>query len=230
MKKYVVASVLLIFSLSFFAQNEVGTFTLTPRVGVSIANLSNMEMGFDGSGVIVNPRYKTGLAGGVEAEYQFHRLFSASVGAFYGMQGCRYPDQETDGIVERTGLRNYKMDAQYIHTPLLVHACIAKGLAVKAGIDMSFLLAAKVKGESTVITVGEDGSKRYNETEVINQNWKNTFRSVNVSIPVGVSYEYMNVVLDARYHIPLTNVFKESILNEKHQYWTFTLGYKFTIL
>lgn len=230
MKKYIVAGVLTLLSVSSFAHTKAGTLSLTPRIGVSIANMTNMEIGFDNAYSITGSRYKTGFTGGVEAEYQFHPMISASLGVFYGMQGCLYPDQETGTDTNRTGWSNFKIDAQYIHAPLLAHVYVTPSLSLKAGIDVSFLLTARAKGETTPITVDKNGAKTYGTTEVTNMALTGSFRPICVSIPIGVSYEYMNVVLDARYHIPVTDAMKRPYSGEKHQYWTFTFGYKFTVL
>ena len=45
-----------------------------------------------------------------------------------------------------------------------------------------------------------------------------------LSVPVGLSYEFANVVLDARYNWGLTKAFKEG--DSKHSYFTITLGYR----
>ena len=53
------------------------------------------------------------------------------------------------------------------------------------------------------------------------------FNSVDFSIPVGVSYEFNNVVLDARYNWGLTNVAKNA--DNKNSVFQFTVGYKFAL-
>ena len=51
--------------------------------------------------------------------------------------------------------------------------------------------------------------------------------SVDFAIPLGISYEFSHVVLDARYNFSLTKAI--SILGEstKHSVFQITLGYKF---
>ena len=51
--------------------------------------------------------------------------------------------------------------------------------------------------------------------------------SVNFSIPVGISYEYANVCLDARYNIGVSHVWKDGDTNS--QVFQLTLGYKFKL-
>ena len=45
-------------------------------------------------------------------------------------------------------------------------------------------------------------------------------------IPVGLSYEYKNIVLDARYNFGLIKVFKGLDLTSRNSLITLTLGYK----
>ena len=52
----------------------------------------------------------------------------------------------------------------------------------------------------------------------------NTF---DLSIPVGLSYEYNNFVLDGRYNFGVTNIAKG--VNTKNSVFQFTLGYKFEL-
>ncbi len=52
-------------------------------------------------------------------------------------------------------------------------------------------------------------------------------KSVDFSIPVGLSYEYNNFQLDARYKWGLTKVFENS--KTKNSVFQITLGYKFDL-
>jgi len=49
-----------------------------------------------------------------------------------------------------------------------------------------------------------------------------------LAIPLGISYEYGHVVMDARYNFPLTKAEKE--IGSKNKCFTFSVGYKFEIL
>jgi len=51
--------------------------------------------------------------------------------------------------------------------------------------------------------------------------------SQKFSIPVGLSYEYKNFVLDGRYNFGVTNLAKD--VTSKNSVFQFTLGYKFDI-
>lgn len=49
----------------------------------------------------------------------------------------------------------------------------------------------------------------------------------DLSIPIGLSYEYRRVVLDARYHIGITKIWDEG--NVRNSVLQFTLGYKIPV-
>ena len=51
--------------------------------------------------------------------------------------------------------------------------------------------------------------------------------SFDFSIPVGLSYEFNNVVLDARYNFGVTSVADGG--DAKNSVFQFTLGYKFAL-
>ena len=112
---------------------------------------------------------RIGLAAGVEAEYQATDIFSISAGLIYSMQGNKY---EEKGITS-----TQKLD--YINIPILANVYVVKGLAVKLGIQPAFNVSDKVKvsGGSTTITKDNTDAE-----------------SFDFSIPVGLSYEYSNVV------------------------------------
>ena len=108
---------------------------------------------------------------------------------------------------------------------------------------MGILTSAHYKYEQTSFT--EITNKETNEKTInfdknkegellnhykVNQNVKNTLKNLSVSIPVGVSYEYQNVVLDARYNIDLGNYATTDISEKvKNKAFFFTVGYKFDL-
>jgi hypothetical protein len=52
-------------------------------------------------------------------------------------------------------------------------------------------------------------------------------KGVDLSIPVGLSYEYKNVVLDGRYNFGVTKAFDTG--DAKNSVFQITLGYKFDL-
>ena len=230
MKKIFVMSVIaLSFSLSVTGQEDVGTFSLIPKIGVSIANVSGDEIYYENSQLPVKGKYNARFLGGLEAEYQLLPTTSVSLGVGYVQQGCRFSDIEIGDLKGKSeGMSNMNNKLDYIQCPLTVNQYVAEGLAVKAGIQLGFLVRSVFSYSITPITHLENGVKEYGETDDMDTDQKSVMRSVNVSIPVGISYEYLNVVLDARYHFGLSKLYKDdSWPTEKNKVFTFTVGYKF---
>ena len=202
MKKLIIMAAFALSSATMFAQQAVGTWSVTPKVGMNIANITDSEADS-----------RLGLAAGAEVEYQVTDMVSVTAGALYSMQGSK----EKDGGVTAT----FKLD--YINVPILANVYVAKGLAVKLGIQPAFNVSSKfnVKGLGQEFTADvKDGIKTF-----------------DISIPVGISYEYMNFVIDARYNWGLTNVEKNKTLvvageifefggKGKNSVFQITLGYK----
>lgn len=145
---------------------------------------------------------RIGLAAGVEAEYQATDIFSVSAGLIYSMQGNKAKE---DGVTLTT-----KLD--YINIPILANVYVTKGLAVKLGVQPAFNVSDKQK---------LSGGKASVEAEDFGA------ESFDFSIPVGLSYEFNNVVIDARYNFGVTNIADGG--DSKNSVFQFTLGYKFAL-
>lgn len=145
---------------------------------------------------------RIGLAAGVEAEYQATDIFSVSAGLIYSMQGNKAKE---DGVTLTT-----KLD--YINIPILANVYVTKGLAVKLGVQPAFNVSDKQK---------LSGGKAFVEAEDVGA------ESFDFSIPVGLSYEFNNVVIDARYNFGVTNIADGG--DSKNSVFQFTLGYKFAL-
>lgn len=199
MKKVLFAALMMFSSVGAFAQHAVGSFNLQPKIGVSIANLTDMKDS--------DPR--VGLVAGVEGEYQVSDIFSISAGALYSMQGAK----KTVSALGQSATTTTKLD--YINVPIMANVYVVKGLAVKLGIQPGF------KVSSTEKTVGNTFFGSGSVSRDIKA------QSVDFSIPVGISYEYSNFQLDARYNLGLTKVFENG--KDKNSVFQITLGYKFDL-
>ncbi|MDD7335081.1 MAG: porin family protein [Prevotella sp.] len=191
MKKLLVMAAVMLASVGAYAQHAVGSFTLQPKVGMNIANLTDAD----------DADARIGFVGGLETEYQATDIFSLSAGVLYSMQGCKYDNDK----VKTTS----KLD--YINIPIMANVYVAKGLAVKLGVQPAFNVNSEVK---------VSGGKYSTSADV-------DAKSFDFSIPVGISYEYSNVVLDARYNWGLTKVVDGS--DSKNSVFQITLGYKFDL-
>lgn len=193
MKKLFLAVVAMMVSAATFAQNEAGQITIQPKVGVNIANITDA--------VGADPRI--GLAAGAEFEYGLTDNIGLSAGVLYSMQGAKASEESVD----------YTLKLDYLNVPILANFYVAKGLALKLGVQPGFKLSSKVKGEASGVTA---------ELEV-----EDGVKSVDLSIPVGISYQYQNLVFDARYNWGVTKIIDDA--DSKNSVFQISVGYKFSL-
>ena len=207
MKKLFFSAAVLMCSLTAFAQSKEGTFSIQPKAGINISNLSNKD----------NVKVKVGFTAGAEAEYQLTKQLSLSAGALFSMQGAksttvfREVDNTTKEIRE-VDIKN-TMEFDYINVPILANYYIIEGLAVKLGIQPGFNIVAK--------------RKRTDGVDKVSENLKNLgvdVRKVDISIPIGVSYEFNDFVVDARFNLGLTEV--ADLVKSKNRVFQITFGYQ----
>jgi hypothetical protein len=207
MKKLFFTAAVVMCSLTAFAQSKEGTFSIQPKAGINISNLSNKD----------NAKVKVGFTAGAEAEYQLTKQLSLSAGALFSMQGAksttvfREVDNTTKEIRE-VDIKN-TMEFDYINVPILANYYIIEGLAVKLGIQPGFNIIAKRKRTDGV----EKESKNLSDLGV-------DVRKVDISIPIGVSYEFNDFVVDARFNLGLTEV--ADLVKSKNRVFQITFGYQ----
>lgn len=101
-----------------------------------------------------------------------------------------------------------KLEMDYINVPIVANYYIWKGLAIKVGIQPGFNLHSKEILEK--------------ETYDLDTN------TINIGLPVGLSYDFGNLVLDVRTIWGLTNEFGEypNVRSGNYSALQLTLGYK----
>ena len=200
MKKIMMIAAMMVATLSANAQNEVGQFSIKPTAGINIASMTKTE----------DSKTRVGLVVGLDTEYGVAKNFSVTAGLLYSMQGVKFTDQLLGAKVNTT----WKFD--YINIPILAQYYIVPGLAIKAGLQPGFKVSSKVSAEASA-----DGATVKDSEKLDNTN------GFALAIPFGLSYEYKNFVLDARYNLGLTKAFgSEWNTDSKHSVFAITLGYK----
>ena len=210
-KLFVMAVVAIMATMNVVAQNvrhDIGSFTLQPMAGVSVGSMSGsisyytLDYGFSSPRVETKDEMRLGFVGGLEAEYYINNWLSASAGVAYTMQGWR--------LKEKHSGEKFNQNLDYLNIPVLVNFYVAKGFALKVGFQPGFLLSAKYDGHDV----------------------KDAYESLNLSIPVGLSYEFKNgITIDWRGTLGLTTVNKHSTDDDKYHSdagWL-TVGYKFSL-
>ena len=248
-------AVTLIAAISINAQQKAGTFAITPKAGFTVSKFSGdlpafftyyvgttnlpedytymqfveaadkIQMGTISFG---NNKSKINLTFGVEGQYQFNKVLGLSLGVFYAQGGVRYKTKGTsftNGDVKISIKNDITMHYDCITLPLIANVYVWKGLSLKAGIQPEFAVDTKVKGDVTMEYKGE--------TKRTSSLGDAPLKSFSLTLPVGLGYEYKNIVADLRYGFGLTKLNKEDryVKNytARNRACFFTLGYKFQL-
>ena len=190
-----------LFMIAAMSLLSMGAFAqqmfVKPMVGGTLATITG-----DGTD---NAKFKLGLVAGAEFGYMIAPQFAVTAGALVSMQGA--------GIKDHDGLTDGSETLTYLNIPVLANYYVAPGLAIKAGVQPGFLLARKNKYTRN----GHD----HEVTE------KDGLKSLDFSIPLGLSYEISDFVIDARYNLGLSNLLDDhDNFSQKNSVIMLTLGYK----
>ena len=213
MKRFFTSLALATCALIGYAQQPAGTFSVKPFVGAT----------FTKQQPITNDKVdmKAGIVAGAELEYQILEKASVAGGVQFLTQGSRAKQTSDDGsyTVRKS------LSAESISIPLTFNYYVIPNLAVKVGVE------GNIQTRSQMIYKNDEGNTPYDLTS--------KFTHFLVALPIGVSYEYNNFVLDARYSLPLSKITEgrymsldtagEFPLNGKYHTFQITLGYKFKI-
>ena len=227
MKRIITLAFLSAISLASFAQSEAGTWSVIPHVGVSIASLTHQSGGIevgDNQSQELKPQARPGFTGGVDVLYQASDIVGLSIGLSYVQAGCKYKDVDDNGVIWHDHYD--RMD--YISVPLVAHSYIAPGLSINVGVAPSFLIYGKYHAGMLSYDLDADGHRTNVQEGVIDIDTKKGLRNFTLSIPIGISYEYENVVLDARYNVGVLNAYKYG-LTARNKVFEVSVGYKFDL-
>ena len=205
MKKFLAIAGIALSSISGFAQNEVGTLTVTPKIGINAANMSTFE----------KSDYRVGFAAGAELGYLIIPDFSVSIAAMYSQQGTNAHTEWSDGTIK----------LNYLNLPIIANYYWDYGITLKVGLEPGINLNSRG-------TVNVNGQKHECDLDgaTIDENGNGILvKPLVMALPVGISYEKNNLVFDLRYNIGLTEALKFSNKRATNFVFQFTVGYKLPI-
>lgn len=146
-------------------------------------------------------KYKTGFAVGLAAEYSFSNWFALSGDLMFSQQG--YRGEKILGMVP-------KFNANYINIPIMANFYVIDKLALKVGVQPGFNVMARGKMKS--------------KDDIVITNMKEDVSVFDLSIPVGISYDFMNSFrVEARYAYGVTNLWNSKSGNGKNGNSVFTI-------
>ena len=195
-RNFIAICCMLMITTSASAQKEAGEFSFIPRIGMTLANMSGMDFFYDNENNEAKSKTKVGVTAGIDVEYQALPALGISLGAHYSLQGCRFSKE----------FKDFNTNIHYLNFPLMANLYVGSGFAFRAGVQMG----VKLDEETTNDVFGKE----------------DLFKSVDVSIPFGVSYEYKNFILGARYNLGVTNISKFKELKKKNEVFVIDLGFR----
>jgi hypothetical protein len=152
-------------------------------------------------------KMKVNLAYGVEFEHFFTEDFSAAAGLLFTNQGAKFADEG-------------QIKLHYVAFPITANYYVLPGLAIKAGVQPAYRVKARMEHDGQRIDMD-----RALETLLEDDDMK--INKFDLAIPVGLSYEYNGLTLDARYNFGITKLFSNFEDDVRHKCVVITLGYKF---
>ena len=204
MKKLLTLIALAAFTVTAQAQHEEGESTIQPRIGITMSTVTDEE----------DAKMKLNLTYGIEFEYYVSDKLGLAAGVLFTNQGYQSDYYNLDNTNETMKLDNY-----YTSIPITVNYYLIEGLAIKAGIQPALRVKTRFKMGSEKLDLDDYLDLLFTNKEV-------TLNKFDLSIPVGLSYEYNRVTLDARYNIGLTKLYSGIDDSSRNSVITVTLGYK----
>lgn len=236
MKHIIAVAIMMLLPMWATAQNESRHVSVIPHAGVTIAKMN-------GAALTAAEKWKAGYTVGASVEYPLSQKFSLLTGADFSLIGTGFEKQK-----EKYASADEKLDVTYLSVPLQIKTYFSgvKGLAAHIGVQAGILLSAKDKmtiHSIRTMNLGNDVSSMYlweSYKEKKSENVSSKFRNVVIGIPLGVSYEWRHITLDASYCFELRQAinlktdnpggwdFNNSRTARNHAIYI-TAGYKFTL-
>lgn len=198
MKKILImAAAAMMAAVGASAQHREGDICIQPRVGVTFSTLTNTD----------DAKMKVNLTYGAEYEQFVTDQFSLAGGILFTNQGTKYKSLDAP-------LNNY-----YFAMPITANYYVLPGLAVKAGVQPAYRVKTNMKVDGQTYDLDKIMDLLFDGTDV-------KMSKFDLSIPVGLSFEYNHITLDARYNFGVTKLFTGIDDTTRNQVITITLGYK----
>ena len=211
MKRTIIALLLLAATIDMKAQYNHEGFSIIPRVGINSSKTTDHQYwGEICSGGSSKKHHETehkmGYVFGIDADYAYAKRLSTTLGLSYSGEGFNLESGEITQYMN------------FVNLSVLENFYVLPGLALKAGLQYGYLESAEIKDPDIMPRRGY--RKKSNRAD---------YNNYNLSIPIGISYEYKNVILDLRYNIGLWNMYAFDIDDYRTKSLWLTLGYRINL-
>lgn len=199
MMKLIFSIVLMLLPFLATAQESSRRISIIPHAGATFSRI-------DGDAIVIDTKWKTGFVAGAEFEIPVARTLSITAGADYSLIGTGLKGGIALSGNDYKAYGKYKnINVSYISIPVQAKKYIGSGFAVHAGVEVGFKVSAKMNMEEDGIRtmrVTEQKHSPYlweNYTEKYDEDEWDNFRIAVIDIPIGISYEYKDFILNASY-------------------------------
>lgn len=173
-----------------------------PRVGLNISGLTKTTF--------AKARARANF--GMMAGYKINDIVGLQAEALYSLQGSKMTNQ------------NDVYSYNYIKIPVLAKIFLVGGLNIEAGVSFDWLVRAQHKWTSDVY----DSNNDLVETIEHHQSLMNDSRRFDLTIPVGVNYQFSKLFdIGVRYDISTIRTSEDSKNRAKNSNWSVSVGLRF---
>ena len=204
MKKKLLLFFVMAMAMTAEAQHEEGDLTIQPRVGLTFSTITNQD----------DIKTKINITYGFETEYYFIDKMSVAGGLLFTNQGYKFDYYDISNSKYTAKFDNY-----YAAIPITFNYYIIDGFAVKLGVQPAFRVKTKLKMDNEKLDLDDAMDVLFPMEDV-------SLNKFDFSIPIGFSYEYNHMTVDARYNFGLTKLFKGVDDSSRNSVFVLTLGYK----
>lgn len=188
-------------------------------------------------------KYRIGYEGGVDFQWRRNERWAFVAGIGYSLQGCKFETgayNPTPKVGQNTwDVKDVQIDLHYLNVPALAKLYVGHGFAMNFGLQVGWLFKANFKshlgysfansGEYFVFFVNDDRLENVEAGKLYERDVKCTikdrFTPVDISLPLGFSYEFGRYVADARVNIGLMDISDDATM--RNIGFTMSVGYRF---
>lgn len=258
MKKIFFLLLVALHTTLILAQPKIGSLTLVPKIGATLSRpTGNSEVAYFACDFVGNktpeshplltcfscdydPTRKFGVVLGADLQYQVVKNFAWVAGINYAQLNSSI---ELGGPVEGFQLSELTNHFNYIQAPVSAKFYLHKSLAIQFGMQFNWLLKSEVDLDCDFYGTRINKDSKYFHAVINNDEYgvmvgvphMRDVKNFGISLPMGISYEYCNLIAEANYNIAISKSATakygfDGSRDYRNSTFMFTLGYRFSLL